>query len=282
MSIPQAGKKRSLKTLLPLFLLVLSVVVMSMVLPNSFILHDGYADESKLANADCIKCHSAVQGVVDSKGAKHKTVIGCLDCHKGHPPMISKDKIIPVCADCHTGKPHYDIGGCRTCHTDPHAPLDIKLAVNLTAPCLSCHPAQGDEVKNYPSRHSKLFCTTCHKAHRDVPPCMSCHQPHSAEQTEKDCQMCHPAHKPLTISISPDMPNSQCAACHKGISDTLSAADTKHSAVACVACHKEKHKYVPACESCHGSPHPAGMLKQFPQCNMCHISAHSLGKEVKK
>ena len=70
-------------------------------------------------------------------------------------------------------------------------------------------------------------------------------------------------------------------------------------AEACKGCHEDYYnsysssihakKNIPgspakqnACESCHGTPHPSGMLAQFPKCNMCHISAHSLGKEANK
>lgn len=270
-------KRKWLAFALPLFVLVLS----------GFFLSLGAAEQAanpaaQLSDADCVKCHAGVQALVDSKGAKHKTAVTCSGCHQGHPPMVRKEKIIPTCGMCHAGKPHYAIGGCGTCHSNPHAPLDIKLAANLTAPCLSCHVQQGKEVKDYPSRHAKLFCSTCHKAHRDVPECLKCHQPHSAEMVNKDCSLCHPAHMPLVITYGSDMPDKNCAACHKNISDMLKGHASKHSALSCVSCHKEKHKYVPACESCHGSPHPAAMVQKFPKCNMCHINAHSLGKEVKK
>jgi len=229
------GNKRFNVTLLLFFFLFfgffLSIFLLSQ--PNQ---KESFAEEqaAKLANTDCVKCHESVQGAVESKGGKHKTAITCLGCHKGHPPMVSKDQIIPACSMCHAGKPHYEIGGCNTCHSDPHAPLQMKLAANLTAPCLSCHAKQGKEVKDYPSLHSKLFCTTCHKAHREVPECAKCHQPHSPEMVNKDCLTCHPAHQPRTIIFGQDMPSKNCSICHKGIFDTLTSADTKHSKLACV------------------------------------------------
>jgi len=275
-------KHRSLWSLLFVFLFVsFTCLTISSVQKESLAQEKASSPAIQLSPTDCIKCHSAVQGMVESKGAKHKTAVTCMQCHKGHPPMVSKEKIIPLCSECHAGKPHYEIGGCNTCHTDPHAPLDMKLSANLTTPCLSCHDKQGQELKNYPSRHTKLFCTTCHKAHRDVPPCLKCHQPHSAEMVDKDCMSCHPAHQPLTITYGADMSSKNCAACHANLFNTLTGSGTKHSALACVYCHKEKHGNVPACETCHGSPHPSGMLERFPKCNMCHISAHSLGKEAK-
>jgi hypothetical protein len=277
MNVRKIINRKGVKFVLPFFLLVLSGFFLSLGAEEQ-----AAKSSAELLNTDCIKCHSSVQAMVDSKGAKHKTAVTCTGCHQGHPPMVSKDKIIPVCSSCHTGKPHYDIGGCNTCHSDPHAPLEMKLAANLTAPCLSCHPQQGKETKEHPSLHAKLFCTTCHKAHREVPECLKCHQPHSTDMVNKDCLACHPAHQPLTIAVSAETPNKSCSACHKTISDMLTGAASKHSALSCVFCHKERHKFVPACESCHGSPHPAGMIQQFPKCEMCHINAHSLGKEVNK
>ncbi|MEW6586322.1 MAG: cytochrome C [Nitrospirota bacterium] len=238
--------------------------------------------QAQLSTADCVKCHAAVVETVEGKGAKHKSAISCMDCHKGHPPMVSKDKIIPACSMCHAGKAHYEIGGCNTCHSDPHAPLDMKLGANVTGPCLSCHPQQGQEVKDHPTLHSKLFCTTCHREHKQVPPCLQCHRSHSSDMVNKDCLTCHPAHQPLTINYGPDMPSKFCAACHQNISTMLLGTDSKHAKLVCVFCHKEKHKMVPACESCHGSPHPSAMLTKFKTCNACHINAHTLGKEVKK
>ncbi len=261
---------------------------LSVLLLSHFVLKESFAQEeaakaaAQLSDADCVKCHSAVVGTVDSKGGKHKTAVTCMGCHKGHPPMVSKEDIIPACSMCHAGKPHYEIGGCSTCHSDPHAPLQMKLAANLTAPCLSCHDKQGKELKEHQTLHSKLFCTTCHKEHKQVPSCLQCHQSHSPEMVNKDCIACHPAHQPRTITYGQDMPSKLCSSCHKVIYDTLTGVETKHAKLTCVFCHKDKHGYVPACETCHGTPHPTAMLEHFPKCIMCHISAHSLGKEAKK
>ena len=271
-----------------LFFIILAVLFISIFAVIDFVQEKGFAQEktvkpsTELTNADCIKCHQKVQGTIETKGSKHKTAIGCMDCHKGHPPMVSKEKIIPACSMCHLGKPHYEIGSCNTCHSDPHAPLELKLAGNITDPCISCHGKQGTEIKTNPSKHTNLSCTGCHTVHKEIPLCVNCHKPHSTEMGNKDCLTCHPAHQPLIIAYGPDMPSKHCAACHKPIFDTLTGVGTKHSSLACVFCHKEKHKMIPACETCHGTPHPSAMLKQFPKCDMCHISAHSLGKEDKK
>ncbi len=270
----------------PILLIVVLILSISFITSSSQ--RESYAQEkailqaSQLGPADCIKCHPKVQETVDNKGSKHKSAISCMDCHRGHPPMVSKEKIIPVCSECHAGKPHYELPDCKSCHSDPHAPLEMKLAMNITGPCLTCHPGQGDELKNYPSLHTKISCTMCHRAHKEVPPCMTCHRPHTEEMINQDCLSCHPAHQPLTITYGQDMPSKYCAPCHQAISDKLVASQTKHTALACVFCHKDKHKMVPTCETCHGIPHPPAMVAKFDKCNACHISAHTLGKEANK
>lgn len=276
------ARKRFFLLLLPFFLCLMSAFFMSPLSDSVMVKKSFAGDAAQLSTADCIKCHSVVVKTVDSNGAKHKTAVSCMDCHKGHPPMVSKEKIIPTCNMCHSGKRHYEIGGCNTCHSDPHAPLSMQLGANITGPCLSCHEPQGIELKEHPSRHSKLFCTTCHKQHKQVPPCLQCHKAHTAAMVNKDCLVCHPAHQPRTITYGSDMPSQFCAACHQKIGNTLTGTETKHSKLACVFCHKERHKMIPQCESCHGSPHPATMTAKFKTCNACHISAHSLGEEVKK
>jgi hypothetical protein len=50
----------------------------------------------------------------------------------------------------------------------------------------------------------------------------------------------------------------------------LAANKTKHGKILCVTCHQAKHKTVPKCQDCHGSPHPAGMMSKFTNCKECH------------
>lgn len=233
---------------------------------------------TELSSSDCIKCHSQVAKTVDSKGGKHKTAVNCLDCHKGHPPMVAKEKIIPACSECHSGKPHFELPNCNSCHSDPHSPLDMKLGKDIKEPCLTCHSAQGKEMKQEPSKHANLACTICHTVHKEIPPCTRCHKPHTAEMTAKDCNGCHPAHRPLTVTYVLETPSNSCAACHQNIFNMLRAGSTKHASLECAYCHREKHKMIPQCEACHGSPHPPQMLVKFKTCNGCHKNAHDLAK----
>ena len=237
----------------------------------------GWAGE-KLTNSDCIKCHPAVVKKNMENGAKHRTEVACKDCHRGHPPMVPKEKIIPKCSQCHQGKPHYKLQNCLGCHTDPHTPLNITFAGDITKPCLTCHAAQGKELQAHPSAHTKLACTECHDVHKKIPNCLDCHDAHVEGQKMKDCLACHPAHSPLVITYGPDVPNVYCGACHGEVAKQLQANKTKHHQLACVYCHKNQHGIVPQCTTCHGTPHSKEILSKFPKCTTCHVGAHNLVK----
>ncbi|BAT71023.1 cytochrome c family protein [Thermosulfidibacter takaii ABI70S6] len=232
----------------------------------------------KLSNSDCVKCHPSVVEKNLQNGGKHKTEVKCLDCHKGHPPMVAKEKIIPKCSQCHSGKPHYALKDCLGCHKDPHTPLQITFAGDITGPCLTCHQAQGKELKDHPSKHTQLACTECHDVHKKIPNCLDCHEAHVEGQKMKDCLACHPAHSPLVITYGPDIPNAYCGACHEKVAQALQANKTKHHKLACVYCHKNRHGLVPQCQTCHGVPHSKEILKKFPKCVTCHVGAHNLVK----
>ncbi len=232
----------------------------------------------KLSNSDCIKCHPTVVEQNMKDGGKHKTAVSCLDCHRGHPPMVPKEKIIPKCSQCHKGKPHFELKNCLGCHTNPHTPLKITFAGDITKPCLTCHAAQGKELKAHPSEHTKLACTECHDVHKKIPNCLDCHDPHLQGQKMKDCLECHPAHSPLVITYGQDIPNAYCGACHGEVAKKLQANKTKHHQLACVYCHKHQHGIVPRCQTCHGAPHSKEILSKFPKCTTCHIGAHNLVK----
>jgi hypothetical protein len=222
---------------------------------------------------DCVKCHAGPPADIASAGAKHKTIT-CFDCHASHRPA-SKDNI-PKCGDCHSGKPHFELKGCLGCHKNPHTPLKIEFGNKVTDPCLTCHNQQIAQLKENRSKHTELFCSTCHTVHRVVPPCVQCHKPHSTEMVQADCKKCHKAHKPKVIAYGSDVPNKDCAACHQKAYSLLVASKAKHKSLACVLCHVGKHKMVPECQGCHGVPHAATMMAKFTKCYDCHYIAHDL------
>jgi hypothetical protein len=227
-----------------------------------------------LTDGHCVHCHPAQPQTVAAKGAKHKTEVGCQDCHVEHPPEGAD--AVPACDMCHSGESHYELEGCGTCHTNTHAPLDIVLEGELTGPCLTCHGQQGQEVQAHPSAHTDLPCNECHSAHRLIPECMECHEKHTDDMDFEACKTCHPVHMPLVIEYPDTIPSHYCASCHGEAMSLLQANQTKHHDLSCVYCHKEKHKNVPPCQACHGEPHPARMLQRFPKCGDCHGTAHDL------
>ncbi|WP_429884359.1 cytochrome C [Geoalkalibacter halelectricus] len=233
------------------------------------------AEAAVLQNADCIKCHEAQPREIAEKGRAHKTAIGCMDCHVGHPPAVTD--IIPACSMCHAGTPHFELPNCSQCHTNAHTPLDLRLAGDLVNECLTCHMPIGQQLAAYPSAHKDVACNFCHAdTHGYIPDCMQCHRPHFAQQTNADCASCHGAHKPLNVVYDDKLADVHCAACHNVAKDELLANPSKHQGLACVACHQEKHKMVPLCADCHGAPHAPGIHARFPDCGSCHNTAHDL------
>jgi len=226
-----------------------------------------------LSNDDCIKCHAVPPADMMANGGKHKAV-GCLGCHTGHRPAV-KDNI-PKCNMCHMGKPHYELKDCLGCHKNPHTPLMISFASNVTDACVTCHTQQITQLRDQKSKHTALNCSTCHNVHGKIPACMQCHKPHSADMTVADCKKCHKAHMPKAVSYAADIPSKDCGSCHTNAFALLTASSSKHKALACAFCHQAVHKMVPKCQDCHGVPHAAGMMARFTKCGDCHNTAHDL------
>jgi len=229
-----------------------------------------------LNSSDCVKCHEQPPKDIAASGGKHKTEVTCQDCHAGHPPKVKKP--IPLCSQCHEGKPHFKLQGCLGCHTNPHAPKNIKFGNNVTDPCLTCHTGQIEKLRANKSKHTALNCSFCHNVHGRIPPCTQCHNSHSQEIVQKDCKACHQAHMPHVVTYKPETPSKFCAACHNKAFTLLASSPAKHSKLACVYCHQEKHKMVPKCTQCHVKPHPAAIMAKFPKCGECHSVAHDLNR----
>ncbi len=104
-----------------------------------------------LLDSQCVHCHPQQPETIAANGKKHKTEVGCMDCHVEHPPQGAD--AVPECSMCHEGEPHYDLEKRGSCHPDTHAPLDLKMHGEITGPCLTCHKQQGDEVHAHPSAH---------------------------------------------------------------------------------------------------------------------------------
>ena len=228
-----------------------------------------------LTSQDCAKCHAGPPADIAAAGAKHKNV-ACTDCHTGHRPASKNN--IPACSMCHKGTPHFQLQNCAGCHKNPHRPLEINFGNKVPDPCLPCHTEQIKQLKANPSKHTALYCSTCHNVHGKIPACTQCHKPHHPQQTAAECKKCHKAHAPKAVTYGSDLPNKDCMGCHKKAYDLLAASPTKHKSVPCVSCHKAKHKMIPKCQDCHGTPHPPSMMSKFTKCGDCHSIAHDLNK----
>ena len=248
-----------------------------MALPFSMAIADQLEQEKESVRAtltvdDCDKCHEEIVDVLERKGKAHQGL--CMDCHQGHPPADME--IVPTCNRCHQDRSHFGLVGCIKCHINPHTPLEIHLTHKITEPCLTCHTEQMEQLQAYPSIHSMFACTACHNFHGQIQPCQNCHLPHSDIMGMGSCRACHKAHKPLVVTFGQDIVPEYCGSCHPNVYATLAKNLTKHRKVTCVSCHVEKHGMIPACEKCHGRPHPDEILDKFDQCGDCHGPAHDL------
>ncbi len=242
-----------------------------------------------LQNTDCAKCHDGEPADIETSGARHKTEIGCQDCHLDHP--LVGTEIIPQCAMCHDAgdKEHFNLGAsavCLECHSNPHAPLKIAMSdtPETSQVCFTCHEDKNKEFQAFPSLHSEQNCTLCHPSeHKVIDKCFECHAKdeyhggNGAFMVYEDCIDCHKPHSPLDITYSADTPSIVCGTCHGDLLESLSANKSKHNSLLCVDCHLDRHPTVPNCSDCHDAPHAASMLTSFNEdCLKCHNNPHDL------
>jgi len=264
--------RKKLKSFFALSWLVLCVAIL---LPKAVAAQGEQGDvviHSTITAEDCVKCHENIVLALAQKGKAHQSL--CLDCQRGHPPADME--IVPSCSRCHQEGLHFALDGCLSCHIDPHTPLVIRLTHKITEPCLTCHSEQIQQLQSNPSVHTKLACTACHNSHGQIPLCQNCHLPHSDVMDKGSCGKCHKAHMPLVVTYGQDIVPEYCGACHKEVYAVMAVNLTKHRKVSCVSCHVGKHGMIPACENCHGRPHPEEILEKFERCGDCHGPAHKL------
>lgn len=236
------------------------------------------ADIKPLTPDECARCHYSVFSQIKNEGGKHK--LDCTKCHtKYHaynPVKQNWAEIMPKCETCHGVFHGQKFTACTQCHA-PHAPK-TQIAVNAETAktCADCHGKVAQTLQQAPSKHTKVACATCHHSkHGLIPSCMTCHKPHAAKQTDKDCLACHPAHTPLVIKYPENTPNEVCGGCHSAVFNKIHNSLSKHGQVGCAQCHPQ-HKKIPKCEECHGKPHGEVVLKKFPDCLACHVDVHDL------
>lgn len=220
----------------------------------------------------CSICHSRQFEDFSEFPGRHAD-IKCVYCHLVHRQTIP-------CINCHaphsTGLTYYD---CLTCHPS-HMPHEVEYPGDIRREtCAVCHDKENTTLEEGGTKHAMLQCAFCHPAHKEIPECMSCHNPHVQEMTDEDCTSCHPAHDPLTMVFSPATRDDHCTICHEEINEILRESETKHDDLGCLYCHPE-HRLLPTCESCHDSPHNKDIHDSFPSCNQCHINSHAVNEII--
>jgi len=235
-------------------------------------------DPQPLTAAQCAQCHSGLYRDLKNSGGRHR--FSCQNCHISFhaysPRKGNWDAIMPKCSSCHDAVHGPKISDCSACHSNPHSPRTVTATAQLVNACFDCHGSVRDQLVALPSKHTKVACMTCHTSHGLKPSCFNCHKPHTVGQTVSACLQCHPAHQPLKITLAKDTPASTCASCHGKVYEKLTKSVSKHKSVACVDCHKDRHKFIPQCSDCHGLPHKKVFHDQFPRCLSCHIDVHDL------
>lgn len=157
----------------------------------------------------------------------------------------------------------------------PTNPYEAELVKLTVAQCGQCHTAYFKAIKEEGGRH-QFDCQNCHQKFHAynpnrgnwaeiMPQCSSCHTlPHGPKQTE--CLACHAnPHTPKNVVMG-DRLNKNCADCHASPVEQLQKFPSKHTQVACSACHTS-HGYIPSCFMCH-----EGHYKEQPleSCLPCH------------
>ena len=236
------------------------------------------AAEPVLSDSDCIKCHDEVVSTVQGHESAHRDDIGCLDCHKAHPP--AGKVIIPQCSMCHDPEEmkHFTLDHCKRCH-NPHAPVitDFTALKDVAPGCITCHPQPGKDMKEFPSAHSRQDCNNCHTGHGlkegKYHTCLDCHEKHADNLTLADCLACHSPHKPAAYIWTDKATASRCAACHEDITGKFEKKGGAHlENLQCIECH-EKHPpnkdgVIPKCQKCHDPDENRHFTAA--DCTRCH------------
>ena len=74
-----------------------------------------------ITDAQCVNCHSQQPETIGAQGAKHRTEVGCQDCHVEHPPEGAN--AVPECSMCHSDGAHMNSKGVQAAILTPTHPL---------------------------------------------------------------------------------------------------------------------------------------------------------------
>ncbi|BCS52088.1 cytochrome C [Geobacter sp. SVR] len=142
---------------------------------------------SKAMLDSCTICHREAGEQLQKFPSAHSK-LSCNACHTSHGYK-------PDCSACH--KPHLkdqDFKTCTPCHP-VHMPREIVFKQDGDVrTCSACHSTIYEKWSKTRSKHGQVNCASCHKKHRSVPSCESCHaKPHNEQLLQKypKCLTCH-------------------------------------------------------------------------------------------
>ncbi len=157
------------------------------------------------------------------------------------------------------------------------SPYAIEVKPLTAAECARCHFSVFNQIKKEGGKH-QIECATCHTKYHVyspvkqnwneiMPKCETCHGLFHGKKYES-CSTCHrEPHAPKKqIPVSAEL-GKACVDCHGAVSQEVQKYQSKHTKLACSACHRDRHGYVPSCMECH-KPHTAAMTVE--DCLACH------------
>ena len=277
----------------------------------------------EISSAKCEECHADIKQRRATLTGYHGTFKGeCVSCHKEHPTgsatlvVLSREKFDHrladfkrdgkhaqvACDECHQKKRSPAMPGiyftglkynfCTDCHGDPHN-------AQFPGSCERCHSAEGwtgDKLKFVHNANSSFKLLDKHQAVA----CLKCHKPKDGTSLASaifkgigtKCANCHE-------EIHRKQFAAECSSCHSTAGWTGEHLDFvhnqrskfrlegKHTAVACIKCHKPRDGTSLAsaifkgigtkCANCHEDIH----RKQFAaECNSCHSTAGWTGEHL--
>lgn len=150
-----------------------------------------HASHSLLTDRGCAKCHRDEYNFLKNSGDKHsERPDSCYTCHIEH-------KYIPRCLDCHEEMIHGEeiLLNCTECHQQ-HSPRALNFSPVVTPEeCNICHPEIVQHFQENPSKHSEIYCVTCHEKHQRWRDCRECHVEVHKDFTEFNVERCIGCHR---------------------------------------------------------------------------------------
>ena len=141
----------------------------------------------------------------------------------------------------------------------PHGPSYPKKVAMESAACGTNAVAAAwrpkEQLVKFPEQAFGVSCQTCHTSHGFKLSCFCCDKLHDEGQA---LTTLHQA--PSGAQAAADYLREGFTSGHlrflpwQGLRQ-VAVDPSKHGKVNCATCHHSKHRYVPHCTECHGSPH---------------------------